>query len=67
LKRWNASSKLCQLLLDPEYRERYEKFAKLGENRKRRIEMLNLASQSREVEEYIQTKIREAERRTEND
>ena len=29
--------------------------------------MLNLASQSREVEEYIQTKIREAERRTEND
>jgi len=61
VKRWNASSKLCQLLLDPAYRENYVKFANLERNRKRRIEMLNLASQSREVEEYVWRKVREAE------
>jgi hypothetical protein len=63
LKRWNANSKLCQLLLDAEYRERYVKFANLPQNRKRRTEMLSLASQSIEVEDYIQNKIHQAENR----
>lgn len=48
---WSKNSKLCQNLLDPNYRRHYRRFAVLRKNRKNRQKMLNLAHAA-EIEEW---------------
>lgn len=51
MKRFSLNSKLCQQLLDPQYRAMYKRYANLRQNLKQKTSMLTLIADAEKTED----------------